>query len=149
MVKERRREGYPGSARDAVALGLPHYFNGVPCPRGHVGLRKAYNNACADCRHRSKRKTPERELEKKREANRRERLSRRGGCTPEMKAALIASQDGKCATCATTAELFVDHCHVSGKIRAALCRSCNLALGMVKDRPELLRTLAEYLEAHR
>jgi hypothetical protein len=149
VVRERRREGYPGSARDAVALGVPHYFNGLPCPRGHVALRKAYNSACSECRHRSKRKASEQELQNKREYNRRERLALRGGCTPEMKADLIASQNGKCATCGTETELFVDHCHASNKIRAALCRSCNLALGMVKDQPELLRTLAAYLEGHR
>jgi len=42
-----------------------------------------------------------------------------------------------------------DHCHSSGKVRAFLCSNCNTGLGMYKDRPELLRRAADYLETHR
>lgn len=39
-----------------------------------------------------------------------------------------------------------DHNHGTGKFRGWLCGSCNRALGLVKDSPELLRKLADYLE---
>ena len=65
--------------------------------------------------------------------------------------ALLRSQDGRCAICRIPEEeskrpLVIDHCHKSGKIRALLCNSCNVGLGMFKDDPEFLRAAAEYLE---
>lgn len=44
--------------------------------------------------------------------------------------------------------LYVDHCHKTEKFRGWLCQGCNSALGHVKDKPEVLRKLAEYLEKH-
>lgn len=139
----------PASPADAKRLGITTYFTGVACKRGHVAPRFTSSATCCECRASGLyRGNPETRRKWQREANRRERLARRGGCTPEMKVALIDGQGGKCATCGTAADLFVDHCHATDKIRGALCRSCNLALGMVKDQPELLRTLAAYLERH-
>jgi hypothetical protein len=39
-----------------------------------------------------------------------------------------------------------DHDHKTGMFRGWLCDRCNKTLGHVKDSPELLRKLAEYLE---
>jgi hypothetical protein len=39
-----------------------------------------------------------------------------------------------------------DHDHASGEFRGWLCGRCNLVLGKVKDDPELLRKLADYLD---
>lgn len=44
------------------------------------------------------------------------------------------------------ANLVVDHCHGTGKVRGLLCHNCNRALGLMKDSPELLRKAAEYLQ---
>jgi hypothetical protein len=41
-----------------------------------------------------------------------------------------------------------DHCHTSGKFRGWLCDRCNKVLGLVKDDPDLLMTMAHYLEEH-
>jgi hypothetical protein len=40
---------------------------------------------------------------------------------------------------------YIDHCHVTGKIRGLLCHSCNLALGHVQDDVKKLKGLIEYL----
>lgn len=40
----------------------------------------------------------------------------------------------------------VDHCHSTGKVRGILCRSCNLMIGNGRDRPDVLRRAAQYLE---
>ncbi len=39
-----------------------------------------------------------------------------------------------------------DHDHKTGKFRGWICRRCNTILGYVKDSPELLKRLANYLE---
>jgi len=39
-----------------------------------------------------------------------------------------------------------DHDHITGKFRGILCSRCNPGLGMFKDKPELLRKAAQYLE---
>lgn len=69
------------------------------------------------------------------------------------------NQNGVCAICqnketavakdGTIRLMPVDHCHVTGKIRALLCTTCNTALGGFKDDPALLRKAAEYIEKHK
>lgn len=44
--------------------------------------------------------------------------------------------------------LAVDHDHLTGKVRGFLCSSCNMALGMMDDDPEMIRNLLEYIESH-
>lgn len=68
---------------------------------------------------------------------------------------LVASQGGRCAICDQEPplrhgerRLFLDHDHVTGVIRSALCGSCNIALGMIRDSPQLADKLGAYLRAH-
>ena len=42
----------------------------------------------------------------------------------------------------------LDHDHDTMQIREFLHRSCNMALGLLKDDPEVCRLAAEYLERH-
>ncbi len=42
-----------------------------------------------------------------------------------------------------------DHCHASGEFRGWLCDRCNRVLGTVKDSPELLMALRDYLKGAR
>lgn len=46
-------------------------------------------------------------------------------------------------------QLAIDHCHETGKIRALLCHSCNVALGSFKDDIQLLKNAISYLERHK
>lgn len=59
---------------------------------------------------------------------------------------LYAHFEKHCAICGRTDDLVGDHNHGTGKPRGILCRNCNLAIGNMKDRPDLLRKAAEYLE---
>jgi hypothetical protein len=52
-----------------------------------------------------------------------------------------------CEVCGTHDNLCVDHDHATGKVRGCLCTHCNSTLGYAKDNPQLLRKLADYLEA--
>lgn len=54
-----------------------------------------------------------------------------------------------CELCDEEAKTVFDHCHATGVFRGWLCDRCNRTLGQVKDSPELLRKLANYLEKNR
>ena len=45
-------------------------------------------------------------------------------------------------------EACVDHCHTTGSVRGILCHPCNLALGKVRDKPEVLDRMAAYLRTN-
>ena len=52
-----------------------------------------------------------------------------------------------CEVCGTTdRRLGVDHDHATLTIRGALCHNCNVAIGLAKENPQILRAAAEYLE---
>lgn len=76
-------------------------------------------------------------------------LRRAHGLTLEGYTALFMSQDGLCAICraAPTKEYFdVDHDHKTGAVRGLLCNGCNQGLGHFRDRPDLLKAAADYLQ---
>lgn len=61
---------------------------------------------------------------------------------------MLKEQGGVCAICGKIDErrLSVDHCHITKRNRGLLCRTCNIALGMFKDSPSLLRKAILYLK---
>jgi hypothetical protein len=91
----------------------------------------------------------------KRKANQhRYGLANHYGITEEEYTILLTIQGGKCAVCGgdnsmsrQSMRLFVDHDHLTGRVRGLLCSNCNQALGYVHDDPELLLKLIEYLKS--
>ena len=69
------------------------------------------------------------------------------GCSVELYEQFFSVQSGRCALCrkAQTRRLAVDHCHATGKIRGLLCSSCNTALHMIDNNPNILERIGEYL----
>ncbi len=70
---------------------------------------------------------------------------------------MLVAQGGVCATCGKPETvkiggkvkwLSVDHNHKTGAVRGLLCHSCNHAIGHVFESPEILRSIAMYLEHH-
>ena len=61
---------------------------------------------------------------------------------------MFLSQGGLCNICKCPSEesLCVDHCHSTGEIRGLLCRTCNVALGLLNDDPELLESALIHLK---
>ena len=56
-------------------------------------------------------------------------------------------QKGCCAICGEhSTALNLDHDHKTGQRRGLLCDSCNRTIGMAKDDPELLQSMADYLQ---
>jgi hypothetical protein len=67
-----------------------------------------------------------------------------------IKDKILASQNYKCKICSThltKKNTCFDHCHDSGMVRGALCRSCNSGLGLLEDSVELLYNAIIYLKA--
>ena len=114
---------------------------------------------CLNAYHRARRATMK--------ANNPESLSRYGrsaklkenyGITLEDKEQMWKDQDGKCKVCDLpisvdlTPELHgnkacVDHDHETKIIRGLLCHSCNRAIGLMGDSPEILDKAAAYLRS--
>lgn len=69
---------------------------------------------------------------------------------------MLSLQNGKCAICKCEpnswhgnneyGHLFVDHNHMTGKIRGLLCQLCNSGLGQFKDSVANLKEAIKYLE---
>jgi hypothetical protein len=59
-------------------------------------------------------------------------------------------QNGCCAICTIPSpyRLHIDHDHITGAVRALLCRGCNNGLGFFKDSIENLKTAIAYIEHH-
>lgn len=71
---------------------------------------------------------------------RRKRVLQIYGLTPRGREVLLRRQQHRCAICRRGISelkqdtLFVDHDHVTGKVRGLLCCSCNTRLAAVEDR---------------
>lgn len=76
----------------------------------------------------------------------RNNIKRRYGMAVEEYDALIAQG---CTICGRNdVRIIMDHCHVTNAVRAPLCDGCNIMLGGARDKPDVLRAAADYLESH-
>ncbi|AYV26896.1 MULTISPECIES: endonuclease VII domain-containing protein [Streptomyces] len=80
--------------------------------------------------------------------NRASYFKRKYGITEAERDGMIAAQGGNCLLCRTAPAEHVDHDHQTGKVRGVLCFSCNAALGQFKDRPDVIRRAAAYVEGN-
>lgn len=122
--------------------------------------RRGYQARCKECRKaevnawRAKNRDAYNASERKRYAESPAKWERhlrsKYGITAAEYAERLNKQDGCCAICKANAEsigqtLAVDHDHKTGAVRGLLCAMCNRMLGCAKDRPEVLRSGADYL----
>ena len=69
----------------------------------------------------------------------------------KWKPGLLKKQKGRCKICRVdlrklpTSQHHVDHLHDTGLVRGLLCKSCNNALGNMRDNPDRLEAAAAYL----
>lgn len=84
-------------------------------------------------------------------------MFRRYGITLEEYSKMVHNQENKCLICKESPDpnadhkqrsLHIDHCHFSGKIRGLLCHLCNRAMGLFRDRIDLIEKAAVYLRKH-
>lgn len=78
--------------------------------------------------------------------------ARRLGVNPDDVEKYFNDHDGLCDICDNPQSdkrfetLCIDHDHETGELRGLLCSKCNMAVGLLDDNPDLLRTAADYLE---
>lgn len=115
-----------------------------------------YAGRCSRCYLRGGPTTPRARLTREQFKARRRayKLWRKYGLSAAQVRAMFEAQDGACAICRegfgpwaeVDVSFAVDHCHAAGHVRGLLCNPCNKALGCARDRPEVLRNAAVYLE---
>lgn len=82
----------------------------------------------------------------------RDTLKTRYGLTVDQYNRLVADSCGVCAICGREnlkgMRLFIDHDHVTKKVRELLCINCNSMLGMANDSLVVLEAAIKYLKKH-
>lgn len=101
---------------------------------------------CNDCYKEFRKKNSK----DKKEANRLYQKKNKYGLSSEEYYGLFENQNNKCAVCGCefsgNIKGFVDHDHITNKVRGLLCSTCNSLLGMAKDNVEILKKTIKYLE---
>jgi hypothetical protein len=133
----------------------------VTCP--HPDKRHYAKGLCSRCYQEQKdcntghawlKKHPER-----RKVYNRRAVLRRHKITPALYEKMWTEQGGRCAntgcrkifqfaTLDHRSGLQIDHDHITGKVRALLCKWCNTALGQMNDDRARLLGLIDYLDIH-
>lgn len=80
--------------------------------------------------------------------NKRERKMWKYGMGQAEFELMSADQDDRCAICRAKAKLHVDHDHNTGKVRALLCSPCNTSLGLMKENPQAITRMIDYIKEH-
>jgi len=138
------------SRKEAKAKGLKTYFNGKPCPHGHIAPRDVQSCVCLDC------KILYEKTQKFKDTLKNSDLKRKYGITLKQYNKLLEEQDHKCLICGlpSTAidkrtgqprQLAVDHDHSTNKVRGLLCSNCNTALGLLNEDRDRIYKLLEYI----
>lgn len=82
------------------------------------------------------------------------RLKKHYNLSHEEYLSLIEKQQNMCAICGCSpkerhpGKLCIDHDHKTGEVRGLLCTQCNIAIGLFKDDPKLLKAAIKYLLIH-
>ena len=126
--------------------GLPKWSKGVIGGRQYWECRiKSLTRARAYAASGQLAKTRRLWREKNAKKRKDQRFQQRYGISPQDRLALFEASDGLCAICYSDSAVGIDHDHVTGDIRGALCSDCNAGIGLLHDDPEIVRSALEYL----
>ncbi len=80
-------------------------------------------------------------------------LKRMYGLTVDDYHSLLLRHSFRCGICRVKFDKpkplrpHVDHCHDTGKVRGLLCSNCNIAIGLLNDRVDVIQKAAEYVSS--
>lgn len=137
-------------------LNVPPGMTRTPDTRERIEKKRAYNARKRGERHRQYERLRTEDPDGLERIRRARHIKDKYGITIEEYRGLLEAQNGKCKTCDCRhvangngrQRLYIDHDHITGKVRGLLCHWCNASMGLVGDDPARLRRLADYLEAH-
>jgi hypothetical protein len=118
------------------------------CPRCNAAPKLGRTGYCAECGASVKKAWAKKNPEYYADLH----LRNTRGITLDEKRKMFGEQEGRCAICESPmpfTDARVDHCHTQGHIRALLCNSCNVGIGLLGDSVELLERAARYIERHK
>lgn len=143
-IKEKSKEYYKNN-KDKVIKYSRDYYNS---PKGKekrirsTAIWKENNREKFDAYHKEYRNNPayKKKLREK-------RLVELYKISLEEYENMFSKQNGLCAICneVSIKLLAVDHNHITGKVRGLLCSQCNLAVGNVRERVDIIRSMLKYL----
>ncbi len=112
--------------------------------------RNDYDGVRSECKAcQSSNATKYNKTPKGKEIQRRIHLKARFGITVEDWDRMFAEQGGSCAICKTkdpgAIRFSVDHDHETGRVRALLCTTCNVRLGVLEN-AEFVKQASKYKE---
>ena len=123
--------------KQKISLDLIKVIN---CPMPHKDLKQ---------RNEYSREWVQKNPEKRRNTQKKYRLSSKYGLTVEQEKEMLEQQKGKCACCEERRAKVVDHDHETGAVRGILCIQCNTILGYAGDSVAILKKAARFLESSR
>jgi len=105
---------------------------------------------CKDCHNEANQRWKDNNKESYQQVKRKAHVKSKYGVSLEWIDEQLEMNNHECPLCNTKIikgkNLAVDHCHDTGDARAVICRTCNSAMGHLKDSPELLEKAMEYLK---
>lgn len=129
----------------------------MPSLSEKAAYARAYREANRDRINTARREDRKKDPEKYRLADKR-RYEKHGfarglrakyGLSLEEYNCMLIVQDYQCKICGDrfdeSSQTCVDHDHTTGAVRALLCNSCNVLLGMAKECPNRLKQAIKYL----
>lgn len=104
---------------------------------------------CLLCRNIRKKQQAKKHRNKYPNKNREIHFHRRYGIGLAEYNMMFQKQNGNCLICKQSKnKLFIDHCHVTGKVRGLICGVCNSGIGFLKDSPNIIADALIYVMKH-
>jgi len=135
------------SRKEALVRGVPRYYTGKPCKRGHIAERVTANLRCVECYNDAA------ATDGGKEARKLANVKSKYGLSSDQYYQMLTEQKNCCAICRNPFSddwrdgtyPCVDHCHTTQEVRGILCRVCNKTLGGWGDSITILENAIKYL----
>ena len=114
----------------------------------HKRMKSGLASRCKACTKETAKESQHRRGPEQRKRFNRMKQLRQYGLSLDDYGQMVSEQSGLCAICKEKPEkdLFVDHCHSTGRVRGLLCSNCNTGIGLLRDNTATLLAAINYLK---